>query len=160
RHEVDRVGEVLPRAGDSGNLRLAAEFAVGADLAGDSGHLGGETVQLVHHRVQGVFEEQDLAADIDRNLPRQVAAGDGRRHLRAVADLRGQIAGHRVHGIREVLPRAGDPEHVRLTPELALGADLAGDAGDLAGEGVQLIDHRVDGFLQLEDLAAHVDGDL
>ena len=28
------------------------------------------------------------------------------------------------------------------------------------GEGVELVDHRVDGVLQLEDLAAHVDGDL
>ena len=28
------------------------------------------------------------------------------------------------------------------------------------GEGVELIDHRVDGVLQLEDLALHVDGDL
>ena len=28
------------------------------------------------------------------------------------------------------------------------------------GEGVELVDHRVDGVLQLEDLALHVDGDL
>ena len=34
------------------------------------------------------------------------------------------------------------------------------DAGDLGGEGAQLIDHRVDGVLQLEDLALGVDGDL
>src|SRR6516165_9685977 len=33
-------------------------------------------------------------------------------------------------------------------------------AGHLAGEGVQLVDHRVDGVLQLEDFALHVDGDL
>ena len=48
----------------------------------------------------------------------------------------------------------------RLAAELAFGADLARDARHLRREGVQLIDHRVDGVLQLENLALHVDGDL
>ena len=39
-------------------------------------------------------------------------------------------------------------------PELAFGADLAGHAGDFGGEAVELVDHRVDRVLQLEDLAA------
>ena len=41
-----------------------------------------------------------------------------------------------------------------LTAELALGADLARHARHLAGERVELVDHRVDGVLDLEDLAA------
>ena len=36
--EVDVVGEVLPGAGDAFDVRLAAELALGADLAGDAGH--------------------------------------------------------------------------------------------------------------------------
>ena len=52
------------------------------------------------------------------------------------------------------------PRTLRLAAELALGADFARHARDLAGEGIQLIDHRVDGVLQLEDFALHVDGDL
>ena len=52
------------------------------------------------------------------------------------------------------------PLHLGLAAELALGADLLGDARDLGGERAELIDHRVDGVLQLEDLALHVDGDL
>ena len=35
-HLVDVVGEVLPGAGDAGHLRLAAELALGADLARDA----------------------------------------------------------------------------------------------------------------------------
>ena len=57
--------------------------------------------------------------------------------------------------------------HVPLTPgtcglaaEAAFGAHLAGDAGDLGGEGGQLVDHRVEGVLELGDLAAGLDGDL
>ena len=41
-HQVDVVGQVLPRAGDAGHDGLAAELAFGADLAGDAGHFGGE----------------------------------------------------------------------------------------------------------------------
>ena len=45
-------------------------------------------------------------------------------------------------------------------PPSALGADLLGHARDLGGERVELVDHRVDGVLELEDLALGVDGDL
>ena len=37
-----------------------------------------------------------------------------------------------------------------LAAELALGADLAGDAGDLGRERAQLVDHGVDRVLELE----------
>src|SRR4029078_2721497 len=39
--EVDRVGEVLPRAGDAEHRCLAAELAVGADRALDAGDFVG-----------------------------------------------------------------------------------------------------------------------
>ena len=42
RHRVDAVGQVLPGAGDAGHLGLAAEPALGADLARDARHLAGE----------------------------------------------------------------------------------------------------------------------
>ena len=93
-------------------------------------------------------------------LLRQVAVGDGDRHVGDVAHLAGQVRRHRVDVVGEVLPRAGDARHLRLAAELAFGADFARDAGHFRGEGVQLVDHRVDGVLQLEDLALHVDGDL
>ena len=41
-HRVHVVGEVLPRAGDAPHLRLAAELALGADLARHARDLGGE----------------------------------------------------------------------------------------------------------------------
>src|SRR5690606_10011421 len=90
----------------------------------------------------------------------EVAAGDGRRHLGDVPHLRGEVAGHEVDVVGQVLPRAGHTGHLRLTAELAFGADLAGDTRHLAGEGVQLIDHRVDGVLQLKDLPLDVHRDL
>ena len=42
--------------------------------------------------------------------------------------------GHAVDGVGEVAPRAADARDLRLAAELAFGADLARDAGDLGGE--------------------------
>ena len=143
-----------------GHLRLAAELAFGADLARHAGHLRGEAVQLVDHRVDGVLELEDLALHVDRDLLGQVARGDRGGHLGDVADLAGQVVGHQVDVVGQVLPGPADARHLRLAAELAFGADLARHAGHLGGEGVELVDHRVDGVLELEDLALHVDGDL
>ena len=159
-HRVDVVGEVLPGAGDTGHVGLAAEPSFGADLARHAGHFARKAVELVDHRVQRFLELQDLAAHVDRDLARQVAAGDRGRHLGDVADLRRQIAGHRVHGVGQILPGAGDAGHLGLAAELAVGADLARHARDFAGEGVELVDHRVQRFLQLKDFTRHVDRDL
>ena len=159
-HGVDAVGQVLPDAGDALDLGLAAQLALRADLAGHAGHLGGEAVELVDHRVDGVLQLEDLALDVDGDLLGEVAVGHGGGHLGDVAHLAGEVAGHAVDVVGEVLPDAGDALDLGLAAELALGADLAGDAGHLGGEGVELVDHRVDGVLELEDLALDVDGDL
>ena len=52
------------------------------------------------------------------------------------------------------------PSTSRLAAELALRSHLARDARDLGRERRELVDHRVDRVLELEDLAAHFDGDL
>ena len=160
RHQVDVVGQVLPGAGDALDARLAAELAFGADLARHARHLAGEGVELVDHGVDGRLQLEDFALHVDGDLLRQVAARHGGGHLGDVADLAGQVLGHRVHVVGQVLPGAGDAAHLRLAAELAFGADLARDARHFRGEGVELVHHRVDGVLQLEDFAAHVDGDL
>ncbi len=159
-HRVDVVGQILPGAGDAAHLRLAAELAFGADLARHARHFAGEGVELVHHRVDGVLQLENFAAHVHRDLLRQVAVGDRGRHLGDVADLRRQVARHRVDAVGQILPGAGDAEHVGLAAEPAFGADLARHARHFAGEGVELVDHRVDRFLQLQDFARHVHGDL
>src|SRR4029453_13072057 len=96
----------------------------------------------------------------DRDLAGEVAARDGGGDLRDVADLVGQVAAHRVHRVGEVLPGAGDARNDRLSAELAVGADFARHAGDFGRKRTQLVDHRVDGFLELQNLAAAIHHDL
>src|SRR6185503_13615230 len=160
RHRVDVVGEVLPGARDARHLRLAAELAFGTHFARDASYFGGEAVELVDHRVDGLLQLQDFAFDVHRDIARQVTARDGRRHFGDVANLAGEVRRHRVDVVGEVFPGAGDARHDGLTAELAFGADLARHARHFGGEAVELVDHRVHGLFQLQDFAAHVDRDL
>ena len=157
--KIDVVGEVLPRAGHARDLRLTSKLAFGADLARHARDLTGKRVQLIDHRIDGLFQLQDLSADVDRDLLRQVSAGDRGGDVRDVADLGGEVIGHRVDAVGQVLPGTGDAEHLCLSAESSLGADLTRNAGHLSGERVQLVDHRIDGFFQQQNFAADVDRD-
>ena len=139
---------------------MSAEAAFGADLASDAGHFAGERPELIDHRVDRVFQFKDLALDIDGDLLGEIAVGDRGGDVGDVADLGGQVAGHRVDVVGQVLPDARDPLDIGLTAELAVGPDLASDAGHFAGERPELVHHRVDRVFQLKDLAADIDSDL
>src|SRR5207245_1541199 len=102
----------------------------------DARDLRGEGVELVHHGIDGVLQLKDLAFDVHRDLFTQVAVGHGGGHLGDVAHLGGQVAGHRVDAVRQLLPNAGHTADQRLAPQPAFGTDLAGDAGHFGGEGV------------------------
>src|SRR6185437_4350403 len=160
RHEVHRVGQVPPGAADTGNRRLPAEYPLGAHLTRHPGDLPGERGELVHHRVDGVFQLEDLTARVHGDLLAQVALGDRGRDLGDVADLAGQVARHEVHRVGQVPPGAADTGNLRLPAQPALGAHLAGHPGDLAGERGQRVDHAVDGLGERGDLALGLDGDL
>jgi hypothetical protein len=154
------VRQVLPRAGDARHLRLAAQHTLGAHFARHSRHLVREDGEPVDHRVDHLLDLEDLAGRLHRDLARQVAVGDGRGHRRHVAQLHRQVAGQLIHVLREVAPHAGHTFHVGLASQPALCAHFLGDPGHLAGEGAQLVHHRVDGVLELEHLALDVHRDL
>src|SRR5690606_20709910 len=90
----------------------------------------------------------------------QVPQRHGGGHIGDVADLPGEIGGHGVDVVGQVLPGAGDAAYLRLAAELAVGPDFACDPRHFRGERVELIDHRVDHVLDLQDLAACIDRDL
>ena len=149
-HGVHRLREVAPGARHALHVGLAAELAFGSHFPRDARHLGGERTQLVHHRVDGVLELENLALHVHRDLLGEVARRHRLRHVGDVAHLRGEVAGHRVHRLGQVLPRAGHALHVGLAAELAFRAHLARHPRHLGGERAQLVHHRVDGVLQLE----------
>src|SRR5205807_1525169 len=159
-HQVDAVGQVFPGTGNALDLGLPAQLAFGTDLAGDAGDFGGERIQLIDHDVDRVLQLEDLALDLDRDLLGEVALLHGRGDVGDVAHLGGEVGGELIDVVGEVAPGARGTQHIGLATEPALITDFARDARDFRGEGVELVDHAVDGVLQVEDLAADVDRDL
>ena len=104
-HEIDVVGQIFPRTGDAFNIGLTAELPFRTDLPRHARHLRREGRKLVHHRVDGVLQFQDLAFDPYRDFFREITVGDCSRHRRNVADLRGEIRRHRIHRFGQVFPR-------------------------------------------------------
>ena len=153
-HDVHVVGKVFPGAGHARHLGLTAQFAFGADFARHARDFGGERVELIHHRIDGVLEFENFALHVHRDLARQIAARHGRRDFGDVAHLAGQVSGHGVHRVGEIFPCAGHAGHVGLSAQPAFGADFASHARHFAGERVELIHHRVDGFFQQQNFAA------
>src|SRR5208337_2756181 len=159
-HDVYVVGKILPGSCHARYDRLSAQFSVGANFASNACDLGRKCIQLVHHCVDGVLEFEDFAFHVHGDFARQVAARDRRRYLRDVSNLARKIAGHRVHGICQVLPCTRDTRHVRLTTKPPFAAHFTSHACYFGGKGAKLLDHRVQGFFELQDFPAHVHGDL
>src|SRR5262249_21383785 len=109
RQQVDVVGQVLPGPADAGHHRLRAQPALDADGARDAGDLLGEDAERLGHAVQRVGQRGDLALRLDADqLLGQVAVRDGGDDLDDAAHLRGQVRGHEVDVVGEVLPGAAD----------------------------------------------------
>src|SRR5207248_10795772 len=65
---VDVLGQVTPRAGNTGNFGLTTELAFRTHFARNTGHLCGVRRQLVDHRVDRVLQFEDLALRVDGDL--------------------------------------------------------------------------------------------
>src|SRR5690606_22695931 len=125
-----------------------------------AGDLGTGRGELVDHGVAGVRRLEVLPARLHGDLLCQVTFGHRGGDLGDRPDLVGEVARHEVHRRGQIPPGTGDPWHGGLTTQSSFDADLAGHPGDLGTERGELVDHRVDGVLELEDLALDVHGDL
>src|SRR5262249_45821449 len=116
-------------------------------------------LEVTDHLVDVILEGRDLPGRLDLDRSRQVALGDRRGDLRDGADLGGQVGGELVDVIGQVLPGAGHALDIGLAAQNAFGADLAGHARYFRGKRAELVYHRVDDVLDLQNLAAHVHRD-
>jgi hypothetical protein len=85
-------------------VSLTTQTTLRSDLARDTSDLVGEDAQRARHTVDGVLQFEYLAAHVDGDLLRQVAASDGLGHLCDRVNLIGEIRGHQVHAVRQELP--------------------------------------------------------
>ena len=151
--DVDVVGQVLPRAGDAADLGLAAELALGADLLRDARHLRGEGAELIDHDVDRALQLEDLALGVDGDLLRQVAVGDGGRDVGDVAHLVVRFAARTLTLSVRSFHVPETPRTSAWPPSFPSVPTSFATRVTSRGERAELIDHDVDGVLQLEDLA-------
>ena len=86
-HGINAFREIAPRSRNTFHFRLAAEFALGSYFSGYARHFRGEGAELVDHGVDRVLELENLAANGNGDLARQVPAGDSGGDLRNVSNL-------------------------------------------------------------------------
>ena len=119
------------------DVGLAAELAFGADLARDPGHLRGEGVELVDHRVDRVGQAlvlalEGLAVDLRGHPLREIAAGHGVENAADFEHRGGQIEDQLVDRGLVARPAPGRPDRDPLA-DPALATDRAADASELLG---------------------------
>src|SRR6185369_5436564 len=98
---------------DALDLRLAAELALGADLAGDARHLRRERAELIDHPVHGLRGAEELAlegpaVEVDRHRLRQIAFRDRADDACDLADGIDEITDQGVDGVDRRGPRAAE----------------------------------------------------
>ena len=114
-HGIHAVRQIFPRPANSFDRGLSSQPALRADFARDARHFRSERIELIHHRIDSAFELKNFAFYVDRDLFRQIASRDRRRHLGNIANLTREIACHRIHTIGQVFPGPGYSFHLRLT---------------------------------------------
>ena len=79
----------------------------------------------------------------DRDLARKIAFSHRRSNFRDVANLIGQVRGHGIDGIGQILPGARHAGHHRLAAQLSFRTNFAGHARHFARKRIELVHHRV-----------------
>ena len=104
--QVDVAGEILPGARGARHVRLAAQPALHADLSRDVRHLIGKGRQRAGHVVDGFRERRDFAFGLDAQALLEVAVGHRGHDFHDAPHLLGEVGGHDVDVVGEILPGA------------------------------------------------------
>src|ERR1700730_2557331 len=153
RHRVHGIRQILPNAADALHIRLTTQLAFRSDFPRYARNFRSKRRKLVHHRVNRVLQLQNFPARIHRNLSGQVALGHRGRHARDVAHLVGQVAGHVIHRIRQVLPSSRNVQHLGLSTQLAFRSDFLRHARNFRRERIELVHHHVHNPRRVQELA-------
>ena len=148
-------------------MRLAAELAFGADLAGDARHLRGKHVELLDHGIDDLggaqeFALQRPAVDVELHGLQEVALrhrGDGARHLGGRPQ---QIVDQRIDASLHLAPGAIGQSEADTLAGAALAAHHLPDPFELLGHalvgGDDFIERVGDLAEDADPVARHADG--
>ena len=163
RHAIDIVGQFLPGAGHALDLSLAAELALGADLARHARHLAREHAELIDHRVDGLAGAEELpsqrvALNFEEDFLREVALGHGADDAGNFVRSREELSDEGVDVLNLLGPGTLNTAEVHKVFDLAILVDELGDALNFAGEFLFSRDTLVERFGDLAVDTGPLDG--
>ena len=126
-HRVDAVGQILPSACNPPHFGLTSKFAFSTHFASHAGYFGCKRAKLIDHRVDSIFQLQNLAANIDSDFPGKIALGDCSSHFSDITNLVSQVPRHEIDVVRQILPCSRNTFHLGLTAKLPLRPNLTGN---------------------------------
>ena len=102
--QVHVTREILPGTSGAGDVRLASEPTVDSDLACHVGHLIGKGRERDRHIVDRVGEGGDFTFGLNSQTLGEIAIGHRGHYFDDAAHLLGEVRGHEVDVVGEILP--------------------------------------------------------
>ena len=134
--KIDVAREILPCSGCAGHVCLTAQSAFDAHLAGDCSDLVGKGGERARHVVDCFRQSSDFALRVHTQFLSEFPVGDRGHDLHDAAYLLGEVGGHNVHVVGEILPRACHARHLSLPAEFAFRSHFACHTRDFSSKGV------------------------
>ena len=136
---LDAVGQLGPRAGDAGDVGLAAESPFRTDLTGHPGHFGRHCAQLGDHGIDGRGPVEVLALQRSafygaRDSLGEIAVGD---RFDDTCDFHGglhHVIDEGVDRVHTARPAAVGTTEFSAVGGLSFFSDIKADPVDLDGE--------------------------
>jgi len=156
-HEIHVVGEIfprpLPRPVPGPDLRACPQCPLHARERGftsPANALSWSTMVLMVFFSSRISPFTSTVILRDKSPPREPRVVTSAM----LRNLAGKVSGHRVHRVREIFPRAGHTGNGSPDRRAGLRYRLSrAHASYFTGEGIELIDHGVNGFFEQKDFA-------
>ncbi len=105
------------------------------------------------------FQFKNFSLHVYGDFARQVASSHSGCDFSDISYLSREVSGHGVYGVSKIFPSPGDARYHSLSAKFSVRSHFARHARHFGSERAQLIYHRVDGFFQLQNFAAHIHRD-
>ena len=134
-HRIDTVGQILPRACNTGHVSLTGEFAFSADLTRHSSHFSRERTELIDHGIDRVLELENLTLNVHGDFLGEISPRHCGGDFGDVANLTREIPCHEIDRISQVFPSSRNAFHPRLTAKNSFRTDFARHPRHFRGKG-------------------------
>src|SRR6185437_7566220 len=139
-----------------GHKSLAAKYAFRTYFPCNPCYFRAEYIKGINHLVQVIFQLEELALHIYRNLLAQVAPRYRDSHIRYVPYLARKVTTHCIYIICKLFPDSCNVWHIGLAAQFTFSTYFTCHTGYLVCKYIQRNHHLVQVILQLEEFSLYV----